>query len=119
RARALVLAAARFPRRSAGELLGGRHPAGADYAQVVRAALYRRLRAPRLAHGLLAQAAEAGAGRRPGLRQRSLLTDAWPTSHPSISPPGSTSRKWTTPSTRRRRKSRSVTTSRARARPST
>ena len=57
-------------------------------AEVVRAALHDRLRPPRLDDGLLAQAAEAGAGRSAGLRQRGVLIHAWPTPSPSISRPG-------------------------------
>ena len=57
-------------------------------------------------------------GRSAGLRQRSVLIHAWPTPFRSISRPASTSRKSTTLSTRRGRKWRSATTSRARARPS-
>ena len=86
--------------------------------EVVRAALHDWLRPPRLPHGLLEEAAEAGAGRSAGLRQRGVLIQAWPTPFPSISRQASTSRKSTTLSTRRGRKWRSGTTSRDRARPS-
>jgi MoaA/NifB/PqqE/SkfB family radical SAM enzyme len=46
---------------------------------------------------------------------RLLIPFVWRISHHSISPPASISRKWTTRSTRREKKSRNGTTSRARA----
>ena len=105
-----------YPGRAARRLHDRRHPARVPGAEVVRAALHDRLRPPRLDDGLLAQAAEAGArpcrrapsARRPDSRMANPF--------PSISRQASTSRKSTTPSTRRARKWRSATTSRDRAR---
>src|SRR3954468_6088717 len=83
RPRALVLAAAWHPRRAARRLFRRGHPPRAAGAEVVRAALHHRMRPPRLAHGLLAETAETGARSAAGLRERSLLTAAWPM--PSLS----------------------------------
>ncbi len=65
---ALLLAAARLPRHSAGEVHRRRHPPRVPHRKGLRAALHGLLRAPGVVHGLLARPANpphpATAGRR-------------------------------------------------------
>ena len=100
------------------DLHAGGHPARVPGAEVVRAALHDRLRAPGVDDGLLAKAADGRSLPSPRDPFHAASTESRMAQVPSRSTSHRTSisRKSTTRSTRRARKWRSATTSRARAR---